>query len=45
MGDVGSCCKSIVEAHGGRIGYAPALNGGATFTFTLLQAPAGTEGE
>ena len=40
-----SICKSIVEAHGGRIGYAPALNGGATFTFTLLQAPAGTEGE
>jgi PAS domain S-box-containing protein len=36
-----SICKSIVEAHGGRIGYAPGLNGGATFTFTL-QVPAGT---
>jgi PAS domain S-box-containing protein len=34
-----SICKSIVEAHGGRIGYAPSLNGGATFTFTL-QTPA-----
>ena len=39
-----SICKSIVEAHGGRIGYAPSLDGGATFTFTL-QAPAGTEVE
>lgn len=30
-----SICKSIVEAHGGRIGYSPVQGGGATFTFTL----------
>jgi signal transduction histidine kinase len=30
-----SICKSIVEAHGGRIAYEPALRGGSTFRFTL----------
>lgn len=39
-----SICKAIVEAHGGRIGYAPAQGGGAAFTFTL-QVPAAAEGE
>jgi C4-dicarboxylate-specific signal transduction histidine kinase len=33
--------RSIVEAHGGRIGYEPAAGGGAVFTVTL---PAAEEG-
>ncbi len=28
-------CKSIVEAHGGRIGASPNVGGGSTFQFTL----------
>jgi two-component system sensor kinase FixL len=38
-----SICKSIVEAHGGRIGYSPTQSGGAAFAFTL-QVPAAAEG-
>jgi PAS domain S-box-containing protein len=34
-----SICKSIVEAHGGRIAYAPSLDGGSAFRFTLECAP------
>jgi C4-dicarboxylate-specific signal transduction histidine kinase len=30
-----SICRTIVEAHGGRIGAAPAPGGGTVFTFTL----------
>jgi two-component system sensor kinase FixL len=30
-------CRSIIEAHGGRIWYEPARGGGATFVFTLPQ--------
>jgi signal transduction histidine kinase len=30
-----SICKSIVEAHGGRIAYTPSLDGGSAFRFTL----------
>jgi two-component system sensor kinase FixL len=28
-------CRSIIEAHGGRIWYEPAPGGGAAFVFTL----------
>jgi PAS domain S-box-containing protein len=34
-----SICKSIVEAHGGRIAYTPSLDGGSAFRFTLECAP------
>lgn len=30
-------CRSIIEAHGGRIWYEPAPQGGASFVFTLPQ--------
>jgi PAS domain S-box-containing protein len=30
-----SICKSIVEAHGGRIAYEPSFDGGSVFRFTL----------
>lgn len=33
-------CRSIVEAHGGRIGYTPNPSGGAIFQFTLRLAAA-----
>jgi PAS domain S-box-containing protein len=39
-----SICKSIVEAHGGHIAYAPSLSGGGAFRFTL-QTPAGEAAE
>ncbi|MBY8829340.1 PAS domain-containing sensor histidine kinase [Hephaestia mangrovi] len=31
-----SICRTIVEAHGGRIWHQPAEGGGATFNFTLI---------
>jgi PAS domain S-box-containing protein len=37
-----SICRSIIEAHGGRIGVANG-DGGARFTFTLPAAPAHTK--
>ena len=33
-------CRSIIEAHGGRIGYTPNPSGGAIFQFTLRLAAA-----
>ena len=36
-----SICRTIVEAHGGRIWYEPALGGGAAFNFTLPLAGVG----
>jgi len=36
-----SICQSIVEAHGGRIGYQPREGGGSCFEFTLPVAPGG----
>lgn len=33
-----SICRTIIEAHGGRIWYQPALGGGAAFHFTLIRA-------
>lgn len=35
-----SICKSIVEAHGGRIAHQPSFGGGSTFRFTLKVPPA-----
>ena len=35
-----SICKSIVEAHGGRIAHEPSFGGGSTFRFTLKVPPA-----
>lgn len=32
-------CRTMVEANGGRIGYAPAPGGGAYFTVTLPEGP------
>jgi two-component system sensor kinase FixL len=40
-----SICRTIIEAHGGRIWTEPALAGGATFHFTLMQARPGEEHE
>jgi len=34
-----SICRSIIEAHGGRIWASPRAGGGTTFAFTM---PAGT---
>jgi PAS domain S-box-containing protein len=34
-----SICKSIVEAHGGRISYEPSFDGGSVFRFTLQVPP------
>jgi len=36
-----SICQSIIEAHGGRIGYRPRAGGGSCFEFTLPVAPGG----
>jgi PAS domain S-box-containing protein len=36
-----SICRSIVEAHGGKIRSSPGLRGGTTFRFTVAAAPAG----
>ena len=30
-----SICRTIVEAHGGRIGFEPGSEGGTIFRFTL----------
>ncbi|MGZ8344531.1 MAG: PAS domain S-box protein [Allosphingosinicella sp.] len=35
-----SICRTIIEAHGGRIRAAPHEGGGAEFQFTLVRAPA-----
>jgi PAS domain S-box-containing protein len=34
-----SICKSIIEAHGGRIAHEPGFGGGAVFRFTLQVPP------
>jgi hypothetical protein len=34
-----SICKRIVEAHGGRIWFAPATGGGSVFHFTIPDSP------
>jgi two-component system, LuxR family, sensor kinase FixL len=33
-----SICQTIIEAHGGKIWYAPSHSGGASFSFTLMAA-------
>ncbi|MGH1559444.1 ATP-binding protein [Caulobacter segnis] len=33
-----SICRTIIEAHGGRIWVEPGSEGGATFHFTLIHA-------
>lgn len=38
-----SICQSIIEAHGGRIGYRPRDGGGSCFEFTLPVAPGAME--
>jgi two-component system sensor kinase FixL len=38
-----SICRTIIEAHGGRIWTEPAPAGGAIFHFTLIQARAEEE--
>lgn len=39
-----SICRTIVEAHGGRIRAEPAEGGGTEFQFTLVRAPVEEEG-
>lgn len=34
-----SICRTIIEAHGGRIWVEPSPNGGASFVFTVPEAP------
>jgi two-component system sensor kinase FixL len=35
-----SICRTIIEAHGGRIGFEPAPGGGTLFHFTLAETRA-----
>jgi two-component system sensor kinase FixL len=37
-----SICRTIVQAHGGRIWFEPGQNGGTAFHFTLLAGESDT---